>query len=74
VGNLQAMARSRLYPGDGALPLFEFVDALPDDMEIECEFPNAALAGVPVSERARLAGVALRNFLEHHRVRRDSRC
>ena len=63
----------RLYPGDGALPLFEFVDALPADLEIECEFPNAALSGVSPAEKARRAGSALRAFLDRHRDRAGGR-
>jgi sugar phosphate isomerase/epimerase len=60
----------RLYPGKGALPLLDFLDALPEDTEIECEFPNAALERVPIVERARLAGIALRTFLEDHQQRK----
>jgi sugar phosphate isomerase/epimerase len=65
--------KGRLYPGDGALPLFEFVDALPADLEIECEFPNAALSGVSPGEKARRAGSALRAFLDRHRDRAGGR-
>jgi sugar phosphate isomerase/epimerase len=63
----------RLFPGDGALPLFEFIDALPANVEIECEFPNAALVGVSPAEKARRAGGALRTFLDHHRLRAGER-
>lgn len=54
--DLAAEARTgRLYPGDGALPLAAFLDALPADIEIELETPVAAVAGLPAPERAREA-------------------
>jgi sugar phosphate isomerase/epimerase len=59
----------RLYPGHGALPLHDFMDALPPDTEIECETPNSALKDISANERATRAGVALRLFLEHNKTR-----
>ncbi len=74
VEGLRAEAISgRLYPGEGSLPLYQMLDALPGDIEIECEVPNAAHAHLSLSERARRAGDAIRSFLErYHRQRRPT--
>jgi sugar phosphate isomerase/epimerase len=56
----------RLYPGDGALPLDDFVAALPAGVEIECEAPILALAGLSPAEQARRAGSATRAFLDRY--------
>jgi sugar phosphate isomerase/epimerase len=56
----------RLYPGEGALPLHEFLDALPQDVELECEFPNRALEQISVNGRAELAWSAMHAFLDRH--------
>jgi sugar phosphate isomerase/epimerase len=69
----QEAISGRLYPGEGSLPLLEFIDALPNDLEIECEFPNASLVDIPIAEKARLARGALLAFLERHASQRDAR-
>jgi sugar phosphate isomerase/epimerase len=51
---------ARLLPGDGALPLSAFLDALPDGLPLSIEVPNAALAARGHCERARLAFDATR--------------
>jgi sugar phosphate isomerase/epimerase len=56
--------RGRLYPGDGALPLADFMTALPPGTEIEIETPRAALAHLPLAEQASRAAEAARRFLE----------
>ena len=67
VDGLRSEARSdRLYPGEGELWLDAFVDAFPAGTPIAVEAPNAALAGLPVLERARLAGQATRRMLDRH--------
>ena len=45
----------RLYPGEGALPLRDFLRRLPPDLEIEVELPVAADRQLGGAERARLA-------------------
>ena len=45
----------RLYPGEGALPLWDFLRVLPPDIEIEVELPVAADRQLGGAERARLA-------------------
>ena len=62
--------RHRLYPGDGDLPLFDLMDALPPDVTIDLETPCAADARLPFDERARRAGNAARRFLEAYRKHR----
>lgn len=56
----------RLYPGDGTLPLGDFLDPLPAGIEIECEAPIQSLAGHSPVEQAQRAGEATRNHLARH--------
>jgi sugar phosphate isomerase/epimerase len=60
---------NRLYPGEGELPLFALMDALPRDIAIDLETPCAADAHLPLDERARRAGDATRRFLHAYRAR-----
>lgn len=53
----------RFYPGDGALPLYDFLDALPPGIEIECEAPRNDFRDLPADEQALRAGVAFRKYL-----------
>jgi sugar phosphate isomerase/epimerase len=61
--------RHRLYPGAGELPLFDLMAALPPDVTIDLETPVAADAHLPVAERGRRAGDAIRHFLAAYRAR-----
>jgi sugar phosphate isomerase/epimerase len=56
----------RMIPGDGELPLCEFVASLPDGLTLDIEVPLARLqaSGVGPLERARRASVASRKILE----------
>lgn len=56
----------RLYPGEGALPLEAFVDALPDGVEIEIETPKVSAGHLSGVEQARLAGAATREWLRRY--------
>jgi sugar phosphate isomerase/epimerase len=47
---------NRLAPGQGDLPLADFVAALPGDVPLGLELPNLALAEAGVGPRERLAG------------------
>jgi sugar phosphate isomerase/epimerase len=60
----------RMYPGDGALPLHDFVDALPSQLEIDCEIPSSKHAHLPVNEQARQTADMVRRFLEIHEQRK----
>jgi sugar phosphate isomerase/epimerase len=60
----------RLYPGDGGLPLHAFLDALPEDIEIEVEMPRVDLVDMASSERAARAGEATRRFLADYQLNR----
>jgi sugar phosphate isomerase/epimerase len=60
---------NRLYPGDGELPLFALMDALPRDVTIDLETPCAAHQHLSFDERARRAGDATRRFLKAYRER-----
>jgi len=63
----------RLAPGDGELPLFDLLDALPGDIEIEYEVPQPEQAHLPFEERARIAADRLRRFVgDYARTRRPS--
>ena len=54
---------ARLLPGEGALWLRELLQALPGETPISLEAPGAAYAGLPASERARIALEKTRTFL-----------
>lgn len=56
----------RLYPGEGVLPLYELLDALPPDIEIECETPRSDLAHLPAREQAISAMTAMRRFFSSY--------
>ncbi len=58
---------SRLYPGLGGLPLYDFLDAIPQDRDvIECETPYAPHRHLPAGERAKLTAAAMREFLKKY--------
>lgn len=61
----------RLYPGDGGLPLHDFLDALPADTEIEIETPRVDQIDLTPEERAVRAGEATRRFLADYRRDRN---
>jgi sugar phosphate isomerase/epimerase len=65
--DLRREARTgRLYPGEGQLPLFAILDALPGAIPLDLEAPSAHVAHLPVQEQARLAGEATRRFLARY--------
>lgn len=53
----------RFYPGEGELPLAEFLRAFPDDIPVAIEAPCAEYAGLSPLERGRICGAATRAFL-----------
>jgi len=59
----QESLASRLYPGEGALPLMALMDALPTDIVVDVETPVAANRALSPAERARLALSATQHFL-----------
>ena len=59
----------RFDPGEGALPLDDFLDAMPDDVPIGVEAPCRAYAHLPPVERGRRAGEATRAFLARRAAR-----
>lgn len=59
VERLRAEARGdRLYPGEGALPLLDLLDALPPGVPLSVEAPHARHRDLSARERARLAFAA----------------
>jgi len=56
----------RLDPGTGALRMAEILDALPPDLELECEFPTATNLALPPAERARSIRDASERFLRDY--------
>jgi sugar phosphate isomerase/epimerase len=54
---------SRLYPGEGELPLFALLDALPADVVVDVETPVARDRGLPPAERAARALAATKRLL-----------
>jgi sugar phosphate isomerase/epimerase len=68
---LRAEARGgRLYPGQGELPLFDLMRALPPGIALDVETPCAAASNLSAFEQARRAADTTRRFLadwEQHR-------
>jgi len=62
----------RCYPGQGDLPLYDLLDALPENIAIEIEIPAAEHATETISERARLCAQYTRSFLDDYRERRTA--
>lgn len=60
----------RLYPGEGALALDAFLDAMPPDATVGLEAPCRAYAHLPPVERGRNAGRIARAWLKRHAERR----
>jgi sugar phosphate isomerase/epimerase len=54
----------RLYPGEGELPLYELLAAMPPEIVIELEIPSVADAAKSIVERARLCADRSRRFLD----------
>lgn len=54
----------RLYPGDGDLPLREFLAAFPPGTEIEYEVPRQNLGSLTLAQRARVAYSAFEWFMD----------
>jgi sugar phosphate isomerase/epimerase len=54
---------ARLFPGQGNLPLFDFLDRLPAVCELEIEAPHPDDVGRSPKERARRAARAFTAFL-----------
>jgi sugar phosphate isomerase/epimerase len=60
----------RLYPGDGELPLDDFLNAMPDDACIGLEAPCRTYAYLPPVERGRIAGRIARAWMRRHETPR----
>ena len=58
---------NRLYPGEGALPVAAFLDALPPDIPLSIEVPHRRHAGLTAKERALQAAIVTRRFLDAYR-------
>lgn len=53
----------RLPPGAGELPLYDYLDALPVDIEIEYEAPQPSHMQLPVLERAKRAASDFHSYM-----------
>jgi sugar phosphate isomerase/epimerase len=53
----------RLPPGEGDLPLYDFLDALPPEVEIEYEVPISRAEAMSAAEKARLAAHQMQTYL-----------
>lgn len=61
----------RYYPGEGELPLYDFLDALPAGwQDIEIEIPHPAYMKLPANERVKKAADATRAYLEEYSRKR----
>lgn len=61
---------ARLFPGQGDLPLFDFLDRLPAECELEIEAPHPEDTQRPPDERAKRAANAFAAFLARYAERR----
>jgi sugar phosphate isomerase/epimerase len=62
---LRAEARAaREYPGEGDVPLHDFIRALPENMEIEIEVPRSDHNGLSLADRARKIGGIFRDYMD----------
>lgn len=66
---------ARLYPGEGGLPLHDFLDAVSPDVQIDVEAPHRAHAGLTPDEQARMTAGKCRQFLAayHDRLARHAK-
>lgn len=73
--NIETEARTaRFYPGDGQLPLYDFLDLLPSHAdEIECEVSYPAHRELSVMDRAKAAHDATKKFLDAYEKKRKPR-
>lgn len=70
IDELRTEARTgRLFPGDGDLPLHDFLDAIPPGTEVELEVPRPENAGLPLAERAAIVRDRCAAFLSAHAAR-----
>ena len=69
-GCLTEARTGRLYPGEGGLPLFEYLDAMPADCELEIEVANAADQKLPPMERGKKVAAAFRKFMDAYEAHR----
>lgn len=63
---LQEARTARLPAGEGELPLFDFLDALPPGLEIEYEVARVDMANRSVQDKARAAHEDARRFMESY--------
>jgi sugar phosphate isomerase/epimerase len=61
----------RQYPGEGALPLHELLDAVPPHVQIDVEAPCSHHAGLAPEEQARLTAAACRRFMAAYLAHRQ---
>jgi len=66
---LRESRTDRRLPGEGVLPLVEFLNALPNDMAISVEAPCEAYAHLSPTERAVLAMKTSKKVLSRSRIR-----
>ena len=69
---LQEARSARLPAGKGELPLYDFLDALPDGLEIEYEVARLDLADRPPLEKALAARSDAERFMAGYRSRRPA--
>jgi hypothetical protein len=71
---LLAEARgARLPAGTGVLPLFDYLDALPPDCEIEYEVARGDMMDRPAVDKARAAAADVERFMARYGLERQSR-
>ena len=60
----------RLPPGEGDLPLYDYLDALPVDVELEYEVPLSGRDDMTATDKAKLAARQMREYLAAYNASR----
>ncbi len=68
---MQEARTARMELGLGELPLHDFIDALPPEVELEYEVVNTDSAGLTPAEKAHAARIDIDRFMNAHRSRRS---
>lgn len=69
-GCLNEARTGRMYPGEGGLPLFDYLDAMPGDCELEIEVANAVDRKLPPLERGKKVAAAFQKFMSAYEAHR----
>ena len=64
---------NRLYPGEGELPLVDYLNALPPDVPVSLEVPHLHNCHARIDKRAQLCADATRKFFARHGISTENK-